>query len=75
MLKDSTDAFANLIRRSCMDEVPTLAVEDVEFGDNSSALYDEVVAHRLGLAVHPWTFRNEWQFMALEFEQDPYRCF
>lgn len=49
MLKDSTDAFANLIRRSCMDEVPTLAIEDVEFGDNSSALYDEVVAHRLGL--------------------------
>ena len=32
-----------------MDEVPTLAVEDVEFRDNSSALYDEIVAHRLGM--------------------------
>jgi DNA-directed RNA polymerase subunit D len=42
-------AFTNLIRRTAMDEVPTLAIEDVEFRDNSSALYDEMVAHRLGL--------------------------
>jgi DNA-directed RNA polymerase subunit D len=32
-----------------MAEVPTLAVEDVEFRNNSSALYDEIIAHRLGL--------------------------
>ncbi len=49
MLKDSNDSFTNLIRRYSMDEVPTLAVEDVEFKDNSSALYDEIVALRLGL--------------------------
>ena len=49
ILKESSDSFANLIRRSAIDEVPTLAIEDVEFADNSSALYDEIVAHRLGL--------------------------
>ena len=42
-------SFANLVRRFAMDEVPTLAIEDVEFKDNSSALYDEIIAHRLGL--------------------------
>ncbi|MCK4589893.1 MAG: DNA-directed RNA polymerase subunit D [Nanoarchaeota archaeon] len=49
ILKDSTEAFANVIRCFAMDEVPVLAIEEVEFHDNSSALYDEIVAHRLGL--------------------------
>jgi DNA-directed RNA polymerase subunit D len=49
LLKGSDGAFVNLIRRFGIDEVPTLAVEDVSFRDNSSALYDEIVAHRLGL--------------------------
>lgn len=49
ILKDSDEAFANVIRRFSMDEVPTLAVDEVEFRDNSSALYDEIIAHRLGL--------------------------
>ena len=42
-------AYVNSIRRFGMDYVPTLAIEDVEIVANSSALYDEVVAHRLGL--------------------------
>jgi DNA-directed RNA polymerase subunit D len=49
LLKGSNDAFSNLIRRYVLDEVPTLAVETVEFKDNGSALYDEIVAHRIGL--------------------------
>lgn len=44
-----TPAYANAIRRFGMDYVPTLAIEDVEIVLNNSALYDEVVAHRLGL--------------------------
>jgi DNA-directed RNA polymerase subunit D len=42
-------AFANTLRRTIMDEVPTMAIEDVEMRKNSSVLYDEIVAHRLGL--------------------------
>lgn len=49
LIRDATAPFVNTIRRFAMDEVPTLAVEDVEFHDNSSAMYDEVIAHRLGL--------------------------
>lgn len=49
LLKGSNEAFANAIRRLIIEEVPTLAVEFVEVKDNSSALYDEMLASRLGL--------------------------
>ena len=49
ILKDSTAAFANTLRRLATAEVPTMAVEEVEFSKNNSVLYDEIVAHRLGL--------------------------
>ncbi len=49
MVSGADDAFMNLVRRFSAEEVPTLAIEDVELRDNSSALYDEIVAHRLGL--------------------------
>ncbi len=49
LLKEGTASFANLLRRFAIDEVPTLAVAEVEFKDNTSALYDEIVAHRIGL--------------------------
>ena len=41
--------IANALRRTMLESVPTMAIEHVEIAKNSSALYDEVVAHRLGL--------------------------
>ncbi|MFH1445409.1 MAG: DNA-directed RNA polymerase subunit D [Nanoarchaeota archaeon] len=49
LLEDTTPAFANALRRIMISEVPTMAVEWVDFQDNSSALFDEIVAHRLGM--------------------------
>ena len=49
VLDKTTFGFTNALRRAAMFEVPTLAIEDIYFIDNSSALYDEMVAHRLGL--------------------------
>ncbi|MDP7506613.1 MAG: DNA-directed RNA polymerase subunit D [Candidatus Woesearchaeota archaeon] len=49
ILKNVSPEIANTIRRYVMNEVPTMAIEDVEFTQNTSLLYDEIVAHRLGL--------------------------
>jgi DNA-directed RNA polymerase subunit D len=41
-------SLANAIRR-CADEIHILAVDEVEIFKNDSALYDEFLAHRIGL--------------------------
>lgn len=41
--------FINALRRICMVEVPTMAIEEVEIYKNDSRIFDEVLAHRLGL--------------------------
>ncbi len=45
---ETNNSLANAIRRSA-DEVPTLAIDEVEIFSNDSALYDEMLAHRIGL--------------------------
>ncbi|RLG72705.1 MAG: DNA-directed RNA polymerase subunit D, partial [Thermoprotei archaeon] len=49
LIEDSTLAFVNAIRRLAISDVPTLAIDEVAFLDNTSVLYDEIIAHRLGL--------------------------
>ncbi|MBI4440228.1 DNA-directed RNA polymerase subunit D [Candidatus Woesearchaeota archaeon] len=49
LFKDTTPVFLNTIRRIIVEEVPTMAIEDVEVRKNTSALYDEMLGHRLGL--------------------------
>ena len=48
-LTGASPAFANAMRRAMIGEVPTLAIEDVRIYDNTSALFDEMLAHRIGL--------------------------
>jgi DNA-directed RNA polymerase subunit D len=45
---DMTTSLANAIRRSA-SEIPILAIEEADIYKNDTALYDEIIAHRLGL--------------------------
>ena len=49
ILSETDTSVANALRRIMIAEVPTLAIEKVEFLENSTVLNDEYIAHRLGL--------------------------
>lgn len=48
-LQGVSRAYANAIRRMALSEVPCMAIDDVVILENSSVVYDELLAHRLGL--------------------------
>lgn len=47
--ENTRNEIVNAIRRVIIDDVKTFAIEDVEIIKNESPLYDETLAHRLGL--------------------------
>ena len=49
ILGDVDVAFANALRRIMISEVPTLAIDEVVILENTSPLFDEILAHRLGM--------------------------
>jgi DNA-directed RNA polymerase subunit D len=49
VIREADTAFMNTLRRTILAEVPSMAVEEVVFIENSSVLKDEILAHRLGL--------------------------
>ena len=63
-IEDIRPYFVNSLRRIMLSELPKLAVDDVVIYDNTSALFDEIIAHRLGLVPIPTdlsllTFRDQ----------------
>ncbi|MHA1370859.1 MAG: DNA-directed RNA polymerase subunit D, partial [Promethearchaeota archaeon] len=49
-LVDGIDTeLANALRRVILTEVPAMAITEVLFIENSTPLYDEIIAHRLGM--------------------------
>jgi DNA-directed RNA polymerase subunit D len=49
LVRGLTPAFANGIRRAMIADVPTFSIADVRFVENSSVMFDEMIALRLGL--------------------------
>ncbi len=45
--------FVNAMRRVLLAEVPKLAIHKVTIYDNTSALFDEIIAHRIGMCPVP----------------------
>jgi DNA-directed RNA polymerase subunit D len=63
-IEDTDVYFVNSLRRVMLAELPKLAIDDVIVYDNTSALFDEMISHRLGLIPIPTdlqilAFRNE----------------
>jgi DNA-directed RNA polymerase subunit D len=63
-VEDTKPYFLNSLRRVMLSELPKLAVDDVVIYDNTSALFDEIISHRLGLIPIPTdlsllSFRDE----------------
>jgi len=49
MLSNTNYVFVNTLRRIMMTDVPTLAVKSVSFSKNTTALFDEIIGHRLAM--------------------------
>lgn len=49
VVRDAEVPFVNAIRRCAMVNVPKIAIENVNIIRNDSAMFNEVLAHRLGL--------------------------
>lgn len=48
-VSETAPYFVNSLRRTMLSELPKLAIEDVIVYDNTSPLFDEIIAHRLGM--------------------------
>ena len=53
LFKETKPNMINAIRRTMLTDLPKLSIEDVTIYDNTSALFDEIVAHRVSLVPLP----------------------
>jgi DNA-directed RNA polymerase subunit D len=64
LFEDTSPYFVNALRRILITDIPKLAIENVTIYDNTSALFDEIITHRLGLIPIPT------KLDLLEFKKD-----
>ena len=60
LVRGVTPAVANGIRRAMVADVPTFSVDDVRFVENSSVMFDEMIALRLGLVPLTSNWIRNW---------------
>ena len=64
ILKNSSPAMANALRRTLLSDIPKMAIDKVEFHlgptmyddkeyESVTPLFDEIIAHRLGMVPVP----------------------
>ena len=56
-LEEASIAAANALRRAIIDDLPAFAIDEVDFFENNSCMFNEYIANRLGLI--PLTFDDE----------------
>ena len=61
ILSETDTSVANTLRRIMIAEIPTLAIDLVEFHENTTVLNDEYIAHRLGLIPIKYTDPNTYR--------------
>ncbi|MDD5418177.1 MAG: DNA-directed RNA polymerase subunit D [Candidatus Nanoarchaeia archaeon] len=64
VIEDASNYLINAVRRTIMTRVPVMAIEDINVMRNTSILYNEIIALRLGLIplttdLKSYVFRNE----------------
>jgi len=59
LVRGVTPAFANGVRRAMIADVPTLSIDEVRVIENSSVMFDEQIALRLGLV--PLTTPDDYE--------------
>ena len=72
ILRNSSPAMANALRRTMLQDIPKMAIDKVEFHlgpimqddkeyESVTSLFDEIIAHRLGLVPVPTTDQFTFQ--------------
>lgn len=55
-LKDASTAVANALRRNVLSQQPCFAIDEVDFYENNSCMFNEYLANRIGLT--PLTYEE-----------------
>ena len=49
-----TPALLNAMRRAIISEIPAMSIDEVDFYENNSALFNDYLANRMGMIPLTW---------------------